>query len=509
MMAAIGPVIPDARGAWKWWLLAFVAALSLYVATSNRGVQWQDSGWQQYRILTGSIEHPLGLALTHPLQFFLGRLFVLSLPIEPAWATTLVSALAGAIGVANLVLLIRLTTGVRIAAVLSGLSLMLAHTYWQYATLTESYTLVVALLTSEWLCWAMFVRTRHSGWLVLLAGASGLGVANHMLAALAIPINALAVIAVVLRERKRAWLLLVTPLVGLLALAPYGVLVVQSGLASGDWAETLRSAAFGRFQNQVLNASMSLRQLSLAAGYVIYNFADLTLLAALIGWRWPAGAFAVLKRIVLTQGVLYLLFALRYDIVDQYTFFIPSYAALAVLSGWGWAWCAAKTKQKYMAGFMLGLGLLLVAIKPLTYYEVAEFARQEGLFQRLVRNAPYRDGYASYFLPWSVSDRAAEEIVTQAAELAGPHSVILTEISMVHHALLYARATGRLPEGVTIGLVVQNHHPFEDKVREALRDGDAVILVPRDRDQPRYSSLDGVWLRAGDLYVLDTTLVRR
>lgn len=45
---------------------AFAAALALYLATCSRGVNWQDSGMHQYRILTGMLENPLGLALSHP-----------------------------------------------------------------------------------------------------------------------------------------------------------------------------------------------------------------------------------------------------------------------------------------------------------------------------------------------------------------------------------------------------------------------------------------------------------
>jgi hypothetical protein len=42
---------------------AFLIALTLYTATANRGVQLQDSGWQQGRIIAGEIDRPLGLAL--------------------------------------------------------------------------------------------------------------------------------------------------------------------------------------------------------------------------------------------------------------------------------------------------------------------------------------------------------------------------------------------------------------------------------------------------------------
>ena len=152
------PAVPGALGAGGLWLLVFVAALALYVLTANRGVQWQDSGWQQYRIVTGQIGHPYGLALTHPLQFLLGWLAIRALPmLEPAFAITLVSALAGAVAVAGVAALVRLLTGRVGPAVLAAVALLFAHTFWRHATITESYTIVAALLTLEWLCIAQCV----------------------------------------------------------------------------------------------------------------------------------------------------------------------------------------------------------------------------------------------------------------------------------------------------------------------------------------------------------------
>ena len=54
-------------------LVAGIAALVLYAATGARDVEWQDPGIHQYRVLTGRLEHPLGLALSHPLHFWAGR----------------------------------------------------------------------------------------------------------------------------------------------------------------------------------------------------------------------------------------------------------------------------------------------------------------------------------------------------------------------------------------------------------------------------------------------------
>lgn len=501
-------VIPKSNHVGWWWLIAFLVGLALYAGTANAGPQWQDSGWQQYRMASGTIQHPFGLALTHPLQYHLGRAAMSVLPIEPAWAATLVSSFFGAIGVANIVLLLRLTCSSKLAALVAGCSLLMSHTYWQYATLTESYTLVVALLSAEWLCLAMFIRTRHSIWLLALAVASGLGVSNHLIATLAIPVNAFVVLSICWSEKQRLWLVLITPVMGLIAMTPYLLVVIQDGLGSGDWAQTIRSALFGNFQDQVLNTSLTLQKIVFASAYVFYNFADLTLLGVFLWWRSAVGSFALLQRAVAAQALIFLLFAFRYDVVDQYTFFIPSYATLALLSGWGWNRIVVSNAKKHWPILVLVSALILTLSKPGIYYTVSEVLSSQGALSSLVKNRPYRDGYAGFFLPWSSVDQSAEKIVTQATKLSSEKGVVLTEIGMIRHALFYAQATGQLSENVTICQVVIGINKCPAVESDALAAGQSVILIPEDRDQPAYHSPQGVWVREGDLYRLDPRLAR-
>src|SRR3990172_7525821 len=65
------------------WFAVFVAAFTLYAATANRGAQWQDSGYHILRMVTKEPVNPLGLALSHPLHHWLGRLAVWPNPLDP------------------------------------------------------------------------------------------------------------------------------------------------------------------------------------------------------------------------------------------------------------------------------------------------------------------------------------------------------------------------------------------------------------------------------------------
>ena len=78
------------------WLLVTAAAFSLYTLTANRGAQWQDCGLFILNIVQGELVNPLGLALTHPLHYWLGRLAIWPGVLEPSFAITLVSSLGAA-----------------------------------------------------------------------------------------------------------------------------------------------------------------------------------------------------------------------------------------------------------------------------------------------------------------------------------------------------------------------------------------------------------------------------
>jgi len=481
------------------WAFAFLVALALYAATANRGPQWQDSGWQQVRILAGRVEHPLGLALTHPLQFWLGRTALRVLPLEPALAITLVSSVAAAIAVANTAGIVFLLTRRASAAMLAGSALMLSHTFWQHATHTESYALVAALLTTEWICWAAYARSPRAWLLVTVAAANGLGLANHLLAALATPVDAI----LLLSARRRG---LLTPrtlglaaAVWLLGSSPYTGLVAQTALDSGDWAGTLRSAFFGNFASEVLNLRLSGRMIALIFGYLVYNFPSFLLPLAIFGLsRRTADPDAALRpfRWLL---LIYTVFVARYSITDQYTFFVPVYLLLAVFGGYGIAVLAERHAATWR--WLRPLVIITCVWQPLVYAGAAAVLSHRSVFASLVGNKPYRNGYQALLLPWGVGKDYAERLNADAARQAGDHGLVLVEDAMMIFSLEYARLLGRIPEGVEIRRFHQ--HPSEAvPFPDALTGSRPVILVPRDRDRPPPPPDGTRWSRVNDLYIL-------
>ena len=86
---------------WPRWFAIFAVATLLYVGTASQGIQWQDSGHFILRILDGQLYNPLGLALSHPIHFWLGRLMLELGLFTPCFAVTLVSSVMAAVACRN------------------------------------------------------------------------------------------------------------------------------------------------------------------------------------------------------------------------------------------------------------------------------------------------------------------------------------------------------------------------------------------------------------------------
>ena len=518
------------------WTLSFFVALLVYGSTADYGPQWQDSGWQQWRIVTGDISHPTGLVVTHPLQFWLARL-ALHLPwLEPAGRTTIVSVAFGAIAIANLAAFGWVVTRRSSAALIPAAAMMLSHTFWQHSTHTESYALVAALLTTEWLCLAQLLCAGGgAGWLIAAAAANGLGVANHLLAGLGTPILVAVFVYWTARggretaervssptadaggrryRRHVAGYMFLAVLVWLICTLPYSGLVVVMAMSSHDWGATLHSAFFGDYEQRVLNTELSSRMLRLTAGFLLYNLPGLTIPLALHALVRKTAAPVVLLRTLAAYLAIHAIFAIRYAITDQYTFLFPIYFCMSALAAIGLADVQARWAAGGAPGARLARLITLVAaftaLWPPAVYEIAYrvFAGR-GTLDSLISAKPYRDGYAALLLPWGDRSGYVRRANAEAFALAQSNGVVLVGDTMVEHALRYHQRMTPGTEAVALEYlnIVGDHDAWPElkaRLRGCLAEGRAVVLVPRERDRAVLGPLKATWVRRGDLYVLSS-----
>ena len=493
----VAPGAARPNSLWRWWLAIALCSLALYAATANRGPQWQDSGQHILRVVTRQSVNPLGLALSHPLHHWLGRLAVTPAVLEPCLAVTLISAMAGGIAVANVWGCVWTLTRSWRAALLAAGSLALGHTFWQMATRAETYTLVAALLAGECWCIAAFATTRRKGYLWGALLLNGLGLANHNLALLTIPVLGVVLLHSVRVRQIRAGDVAVAVGLWLIGSLPYTGLVLIEMVRSGDAFGTVRSALFGlRYADEVLNTSLSPGLILRSLGFVVFNFPGLLLSAAVYGVA-RAGRLSVppVARWALFAGlVIHAAFALRYTIKDQFTFFLPTYVLLCIFGGVGFAavpryWSQSARKVTLLAA------TVFLALTPVTYAIAVAIARETDALGTLARNKPYRDDYVYALIPWSVVERSAEQMSRHAVELAGPGGVIIVEDAMADFAVRYQalRSSDEPPQVIA---------ELTEAAERAVAESRTVVLVPMDRDAPRTDPPAGLWHRVGDLYVL-------
>lgn len=491
---------------WRTWLAVFVLSFALYAATANRGAQWQDSGHRILRVVTQDVDGGLGLALSHPLHHWLGRLAAWPGWGTPALAVTLVSALAGGLAVANVYGCVRAITSSSRAGLFAAASLGIAHTFWQMATLTETYTLVAALLAGELWCLAAFLRGNRPAFLGMFL-LNGLGVSNHLLAGLTTPV--LLAVAVLALWNRRLPLRYCAAAAGLWLVGslPYSTMVLAEWWRTGDFAGTMHSALFGTsYARNVLNTNITPGLFAQAVAFVVYNFPNLLLPAALLGILRARriGVSTTLRWALLAALLIHLLFASRYDVQDQQTFFLPTYLLLSIVGGIGAA-CVLSWPASPIRRNVITAALVLMMLTPAVYVVTPPIVRHLQLLDRYPKK-PFRDNYHYVFTPWSVIERSAEQMSRTALALAGPGGVILYEDRMGAFALKY-QALQADWEGSLAPMPRLDSREGRARFMEQVQRADGTlrrtVLVPIDVRKVDTDLFGGMkWAPRDNLYVL-------
>ena len=387
-------------------LLAF---LLLYALTAQRGPAWQDSGQFQCRIRDFDLKGELGLALSHPLLIVLGKAFA-SIPFgEMTWRMNLLPALCGAIAAANIALLLRrLRPEAPLAAWAAAGFYGLAHTPWWLATICESQALLAALFTAQLNLLLSLVRRPGVLWAAALGLASGLGWSAHGLALLALPAYGLAVLWLCGRKQLN-WVAVPAMLI---AWAAGGALMlwllVGEACQIGLWA-AIHSALFGvGWQRDVLGGSM--KAVAMGCGYVLLNFPNLAIPLAVLGlWKMRRQEGPAWRWSILYLLAIYLLFAIRYTVADQFMFFLPFYALVAVCAGAGAAHVLAGRRK-----WLIGVAAVSMAFGPVLYGVGPAVWRGLDLPAPGRSDLPFRDPVRYWLTPWKHNEDSAGEFARAA-----------------------------------------------------------------------------------------------
>jgi hypothetical protein len=434
-----------ARDTFLYYLMVLVGGLVLYVFTCAPAIMWHDSGLFAYRIWHNDIEGVIGLALAHPLYILIG-IVVKYIPIgDLAYRINLISAVFGAVTVANVFLLVRLWCGRNLAAVVASATLAFSWTFWQHAVMAEVYTLYTAGFSCGLILLLLYLRSKRIAYLYLLGLCNGLAIANHLWGLLSLACYGILVMVFLKRKEIRLKHVLCIILFWFLGVSLYGYLVVKNMIVSGDVMGTLSSALFGKiWQGSVLNTSISLKIVAENIAFILLNYPTPNLILLFLGlWlvrRWSSSrSFA---NILIAMLGLYFVFAFRYSVADRYVFFLPCYVLGAILVGVG----ADIVVRRYNCR-ILACAIVILALLPVPVYALApSLARKtyKALGQR--RQRPYRDEYVYFLQPWKRGYRGAQRFADEALEIVEDDAIIYADSTIVHTLLYVHQAQAKRPD---------------------------------------------------------------
>ncbi len=472
----------------RWYAASFLTALLLYAVSCAPGPLWQDSGLIQYRVWHSDIEGILGLALSHPL-FYIMAIGTKYIPLgEFGYRVNLLSAIAGALAVANMFLLVRLWLGKNLPAIIAAVTLAVSHTFWRHASIAETYTLWTALFLVELIMLLQYIKSNRIKYLYLLGLFNGLAISVHMFAA--IPLLCYAVFLVSLKLRRQIHIsnIFIFVICWIVSALPYEYLIIKNLIQTGDFTGTLVSAAFGnRWQGAVLNTKLSLQIVKEDLIYIFYNFPTPNALLLIVGcyglFRMPIDK--CLRNILLSSTILFFIFAFRYNVPDRYAFFIPFYCMVSILIGLGAYILIERTNKKALIYLILILCLLPVGV----YATAPALAKKMQIKIGTREDIAYRDDYKYFLQPWKTGYRGAEQFADEALSTVEENAVIYADITTVGPLLYAQEVKGHRPDVRIISGTANSQDALklnEETIEQTLKERAVYVVSPRPEYCPEF-----------------------
>ncbi len=442
--------------------LVLAIFLILYGFTCAPGILWQDSGLYQYRIWNNDIVGRIGLALAHPLYHLIG-IATKAIPFgEYAHKINLISAVFGAVAVANLYLLLRLWLKTAVAAVIGTMALGLSWTFWQHCCIAEDYTLYSATFMTELIFLYLYISTRKTCYVYWLALMNGISLSNHMFAS--IPLFCyFCYLIFLLIKKELSWR--IVPGAVLLWAAGAGIylyLIVNRYLTTGDLGATLMSAAFGdSWGGAVLNNHITPKLVIENFLFLGLCFCSPALILLLTGFwgllrHWRESRWHLL---IVLLAVLFYGFAFRYTVPDRYAFFIPFYCVAGVVIGYGAKQFLARFNRPAVKWVLVLLCLMPVGV----YAAVPPIAKAYNIKLGTRRSIPFRNEYTHFLRPWQTGYDGPLQYGKTVMGLVEDNAVILADSTPVYTLWYVQTVLGEKP-GVTLysSHVFNENSPLED-----------------------------------------------
>jgi hypothetical protein len=354
-------------------------------------------------------------------------------------------------------------------AVLAAGCYALSHSGWFLGVQAQTYSMATAMLTAGWVLALCYLRSDKVRYLALMGLVFGLGISTHMMTQVGF-----AVIMVWLLIRCLKKQLSLLSYLSIIAAWSVGaallfVVIWIEYKRSGDFAGSLASAIWGKWGDAVFNLGSFGVLLKKSLMFFVLNFPTPLVLLAVVGMYKSFRCLSdkTMAYLLLASTILYLLFAVRYDVPNQNHFFLPMYILVSVYIGLGFAFLFEK-KDKVP---LFVTAVLLAAIAP-TYFGISELARAKGVSLGTKRHVPYRDDYEYYLLPWQHTQTGPRLFATALFDTVPQDAIVIAD-STVHRVLLCVHDI----EGVRPDITLFDSNVSKEDFVNAIEAGQRVFVI--------------------------------
>lgn len=421
--------------------LAFLGPLAFYYFTLAPTVMWGDSADLALKVHDFILDPA---ADGHPLFIVLGSIFDFFLPGDLAVNLNFMSAFFAALTVFFVYLSIRkITAGQTLPALAGAVALMVSHSFWMYAVVTEVYTIngfFMAFLIWLLLCWRE--NPENNSLLYWGAFVFGLSLTNHML----IGLFGVAVLFILATQRPKIFLegkkiALLLLLFGLGAVLYWGTFLYWTATVPPTKTVEIVDIATGRAQHRSSLMAFTAVSKNLLL-YIAYLFYQFPFFAFILGFT---GFYALYRDDWRLFGFIFLaLFANAFFTLAgaythgnaNYTFYISDYVVFSIAVGYGMnrflLFLQQSPRGEYLKRFYPEISLpLLLFIAPVIMYSITPTLVEKINIDLICgRTLPYRNTNVYFLNPNKRGYRGPALFAQKTLELADQsESVIIADFT--------------------------------------------------------------------------------
>ena len=210
----------------------------------------------------------------------------------------------------------------------------------------------------------------------------------------------------------------------------------------------VQSLLVGAWRREVTSTSLSWSVLHPNAALVGLNLTNALLPLALIGLvrirRLGQGVGIALGSIF----AIHLVFFIRYDVPDLFTFSLPTLMLVAVIGAYGAAEIARRSLV--VRGAVVSALVLSILLCPLIYGLAPGVLKRLGVSSERREWGGLRDEARYWLKPWKHDERSAQTYALSAMRQAAPNGVVVVTRYPIMQALWSVRAVHPGFDGVTV-----------------------------------------------------------